>query len=69
MERKGQARSGKDGVAVSEGNGSVLWGLARMCGAWQYWWEWTGEARLGAVCPGSYGELGQGDAWSVWAVE
>lgn len=24
-------------VAVSEGNGSVLWGLARMRGAWQSW--------------------------------
>ena len=35
VERKVQARSCKDGKAVSEGNGRALRVLARMCGAWQ----------------------------------
>lgn len=46
----GRLSKGADGRAVSEGNGRLLWGLARMCGAWQSWNVWAafGVSRNGS---------------------
>lgn len=58
-------------VAVSEGNGSVLWGLARMCGAWQYWTVWvrTGEARSAMAVMESRVKLMRGLYGQLWIVQ
>lgn len=45
------------GMAVSEGNGRVLWGLARMCGVWQ----------SGIVLDRQCWVL-HGRAWQLWKV-
>ena len=51
------------GVAVSEGNGRLLWGLARMCGAWQ---SWSGVVCMGNVGHGSRGTDGIVWLWHCW---
>lgn len=53
--------------AVSEGNGNVCRGLARMRGAWQSWMRLFGR---GSVCMGNVGHGSHGKArfGSVWPV-